>query len=121
MAIDFDELVLKPAIAVFGEPSAAPGTPAIAYQPADGSPVFYVDGVFDDAHVTESFEEGAPVSTTHPVLGVRLAQFPADHQPFADGDDGDQVGPIRGVIYRVIDVNPDGHGWAKLVLQRVSD
>lgn len=104
MAVDFDALVLAPCIATYGE--------AVVYTP-QGHAAFGLSGVFDSAHSTIDFTEGAPVSTMTPVLGVRLADFPPSIAPL-QGD-----GPVlcRGVAYLVADVEPDGHGGAKLILK----
>ena len=65
--IDFDALVLAPAIQVFGEPAT--------YTPDGGSPKA-VTGVFDAAHklVTEDMGEETfhteGVSTTAPPVGI---------------------------------------------------
>ena len=103
--IDWADLVLAPCIGVFGE--------AIVYQSADGL-VIAVDGVFDEAYrpVDPLAIEGiAPmhVTTEKSCLGVRLADFPV---PPEQGD----LLSARGVQYYVQEVQVDGKGGAKLVL-----
>lgn len=73
MAVDWDSVLLGPVHGVFGEP--------VTYMPARGMP-FPIDGVFDKAYLaSDALGDGAPMSTTMPVLGVRLALFPAGAQP----------------------------------------
>lgn len=102
MPVDFDDLVLAPLIGVFGE--------SALYAPARGAPVT-LTGIFDEAARTLTFEEGAAVSSTRQLLGVRLADFPVGVTPAQ----GDRV-TLRGAVYQVADVEPDGMGFAKLVL-----
>jgi hypothetical protein len=97
----FDQVVLGPSLAVFGE--------SVTYTPTGGQAVT-LTGIFDAAYQVVEFQEGAPVSTVMPVLGVRLSDFAA--APLQ----GDAV-VIRGASYAVKDVEPDGKGGAKLKLQ----
>jgi hypothetical protein len=103
VAIDFSTLVLGPAMAAFGEP--------VTYDPVEGD-AFALTAVVDLAHAEVSFTDGAPVSTVKPMLGVRLADFPAGIAPQQD----DQA-TVRGTLYDVVDVEPDGQGGAMLVMQ----
>ena len=108
--IDWDAVVLAPMMdaSIFGE------TVQPLYQSQFGGLPFLVDGVFDDAYTALSLEGDEPaVSTFSPVMGVRLAQFP----PAAPPTQGDSV-TISSVqtTYKVMNVQADGHGWAKLVL-----
>jgi len=114
MAVDWDKHVLAPMMAstVFGE-DVQP-----TYRPAAGG-AFDVDGVFDRAYkglVVDAGGEPA-ISTVAPVLGVRLAQFPA---PPAQDDTVLIRKAIDGqdAVFMVVDVQPDGHGWARLILSR---
>ncbi len=68
--------------------------------------------IFDEAHEIVSIADGVPVSSVAPVLGVRLADF--NQKP----DFGDTF-TIRGKGYRVVDIKPDGHGGAELILEKV--
>lgn len=109
-ALDLDALVLGPCVAAFGE--AAQGYPVPVYTPAAGAP-FALDGVFDRGYREIDQLTGVPISTAMPVLGVRLAQFPAGVTP----QPNDHL-TIRGVTYLVREVRPDGHGHARLMLSR---
>lgn len=108
MPLDLDELVLGPTMDVWGE--AGQGKPVPVYMPAFGDP-FEIGGVFDAQYQSVKFSEGAAISTNAPMLGVRLSAFPEGVQPLQS----DRV-VIRGATYVVSDVNPDGHGWVKLIL-----
>ena len=86
--------------AVFGE-DVRP-----TYHPATGAP-FDIDGVFDNPYKGLVLNaDGEPeIATRQPVLGVRLAQFPA--LPLK----GDTVTiPSAGRTFMVGDVHPDGKG-----------
>jgi hypothetical protein len=103
--IDWDALVLGPLEAVFGE-----DTPA-TYMPRVGAS-YDLPGVFDAGHVVVALlDQASPASTVRPVFGVRLVNMrgaPAK---------GDRVLiQSTGVVYTVEDCQPDGHGWAKLIL-----
>jgi len=104
MAVDWDRLVLGPTQRVFGEP--------VTYAPADDGP-FQTTGIFDRAYTeVDIAEDGTQINTTLPVLGVRLSQFPIGPKQ------GDQL-TVQGGVYVVKDVRPDGHGAAKLMLNRL--
>lgn len=106
--IDFDALVLAPAMQVFGEPAT--------YTP-DGGDAVAVTGVFDAAHKLVEVDVGQDsggtvgVSSTAPAFGIRLKDFPSSPEQ------GDGL-RVRGTDYVVIDIHPDGHGGAHLILQR---
>lgn len=100
MAVDFDNLVLAPCIAVFGE--------AITYIPRLSSR-FPVNGIFDPAYTELVVIDGEPVTQTMPVMGIRLSDFP--QKPLQD-----DTLIARGKVYRVREVRVDGHGSAKLML-----
>jgi len=106
MAVDWDALVHGPVAATFGEP--------VLYAPAAGG-TFSISGIFDEAYTEVQVLDGVPVSSVKPVMGVRLAQFPAPPEP----DDTLTI-ERTGTTYVVANVNPDGHGWAKLMLNWVS-
>lgn len=110
MAIDWDEHVLAPLFAVFGEDTQP------VYMPAAGGS-FAIDAVFDRPYKGLVLEaDGEPaIATRAPVIGVRLAQFPAD--PLK----GDKVviaasQGFAGQTYMVDSVEPDGKGHCKLQL-----
>lgn len=107
MAIDWDNVVLGPTIAVFGE---NPGRRPI--YTASGTEPIEIDGVFDEAYrEVDLIDTGVGSNAVMPVLGVRLAQFARPPRQ------GELVTiPSVGKDYVIKDVRPDGHGWAKLML-----
>jgi hypothetical protein len=112
MAIDWDALVLAPLNAVFGE--------RITYYPRSGSP-FDITGVFDTAYTNVALDgNGDPgVISVRPVCGVRLSEFPAGFKPEAAQKD-ELVRVSTGVRYTVKAGKPDGHGHARIELNRIS-
>jgi hypothetical protein len=68
--------------------------------------------VFDSAHIEIDPETQAPVSSINPVLGVRLSDLPNEPTP------RDRV-RVRGQLYRISDVQPDGVAGALIVLKKV--
>lgn len=110
--IDWDAEVLGPLMEVFGEaPDAKP-----LYQRAAGGVPFEIDGIFDDAFMSLMMAaDGEPeIGTIQPVLGVRLAQFAG-----VDPVQGDTVTvPRVAKVFVVVDPQPDGKGWAYLLLGR---
>jgi hypothetical protein len=93
-------------MAIFGE-----AEPPV-YQPASGAAAFQITGVFDRAYREITLlDDNAAASTVTPVLGVRLADFPAPPVP----NDRVTIASV-GLTYVVRNVQPDGHGWAKLML-----
>jgi hypothetical protein len=110
--IDFDAVVLGPVMRIFGEEPDKP----VRYMPAAGGAFDLADAVFDDAYAGLVMQEGGPeVTTLQPVLGVRLALFPSP--PLQD----DQLYiPRVATTFLVRDVQPDGHGHAKLMLMKVA-
>jgi hypothetical protein len=102
--IDWNAKVLAPVMGVFGEP--------VTYLPAIGSP-FDITGVFDEAFTSVDLPGDSAVLSVRPVLGIRLAEFPAGFDP--EMAQGDQFTVQRtGVTYTVKAGKPDGHGWARL-------
>lgn len=106
MTIDWDKNVLAPCEAVFGE--------ALQYMPAAGT-AFQVTGIFDEAHREVDLAGGMGVTTTSPVAGVRLSQFPV---PPKQGDTLTRL--ANSTTYAVKEVRPDSHGGAKLMLNYLS-
>lgn len=102
MPIDWDAEVLAPTVGTFGEDAT--------YMP-QGAPAFPLWGVFDEAFKDVANLDPLEANTVMPVIGVRLSQMPVMPQQ------NDQI-RIASVsrLYFVIDVKPDGHGWAKLML-----
>jgi len=68
-------------------------------------------GVFSAAHQEVDASTGAAVSMVQPLLEVRLADLPAAPT------EGDAV-CVRGVRYLIVDAQPDGHGFLKLLLHK---
>jgi hypothetical protein len=115
MAVDWDTLLIGPTVARFGEP--------VTYSTQAAS--FAIVGVFDEAYreliVVAAGEAtfsdhmlGSAVSAERPVLGVQLSQFPAGTYP----TQSDTL-VVRGALYIVKEVRPDGHGWARLLLNEL--
>jgi hypothetical protein len=113
MAIDWDELVNGPVVAVFGEDVRPVYRPV---KSVPGGPAFAVDGIFDRDHeivlddVAASEQKAPGHSTTAPVLSVRLAEFAA--RPRQD----DEV-TIGSETFFVWDVQPAGSGMVDLILR----
>lgn len=105
--VDWDTNVLAPLEGVFGEP--------VNYKTAAGVAVAGIVGVFDSAYRDVDLADPLGTTTVTPVLGVRLAQF--TNPPVQD--DTVQI-PSVNTTYVVRDVRNDGHGWAKLILGKVS-
>lgn len=99
---DFTSGVLDQGLSTFGQ--------AVTYTPTVGAPVDIV-GVFDKAHTEVTLGHAAPVSSTHPTLGIKLSVLAL--RPVR----GDAV-LIASISYRVIDCEDDGQGGASLRLQR---
>jgi len=117
MAVDWDNLVIGPTIACFGDP--------VQYEACGGW--FPITGVFDEAYLeltplgkgedgTEAFSLGSPgaITTARPVLGVQLSQFVLP--PEQNDTLTIMGGKFIGGRYVVKEVRPDGHGGAKLLL-----
>ena len=106
--IDWDAVVIGPLQGIFGEPAT--------FIPVAGLP-FAITGVFDKAFHKESlFEDGSVgVTTESPVLGVQLSQFPSN--PLQN--DRVTVASVN-TTFAVREVRIDGHGGAKLILNKVS-
>lgn len=100
--IDWDNLVLGPCMATFGE--------AVTYTYASGAPI-QITGVFDEQYTDVTLADTQPIASTMPVLGVQLSQFPTQPQQ------GDTLTITRTAeAFVVKEVRPDGHGAAKLML-----
>jgi hypothetical protein len=78
----------------------------------DSDEPFPFDGIFDNAHMMVDVDTEQPVSATHPTLGVNLFDFEVEPTR------ADQV-QLRNLIYKIIDILPDGQGGATLVLHQV--
>lgn len=107
MAIDWDAEVLGPVMGVFGEDQLP------TYTPVNGPSFALADAVFDrEFQEVNLLGDGGDNTTRRPVLGVRLSLFA---WPPIQGDT--VYIPSVGLNYLVREVQPDGHGHAKLMLQ----
>lgn len=70
-----------------------------------------VEGIFQDAHEVALAGDTVGASTVMPVLTVATAQVPATA---SEGDDLE----IGGVNYRVADLQPDGSGLTRIILEK---
>ena len=104
--IDWDALVLAPAMTVFADPIAL--TPTVSIPNALAYPA---RGVFAEKPVRVEVENGGYISTLETTLGIRLADFP---MPPKQGDSLVRA----GVTWFVWDVNPDGQGGASLAIKQ---
>lgn len=102
MPVNWDVEVLAPTVGTFGE--------AATYMPAD-APAFPLWGVFDEAFRDVANLDPLEANTVMPVIGVRLSQMAV----YPKQNDQVLVASVNRLYY-VIDVRPDGHGWAKLML-----
>lgn len=116
MSIDWDGLVLGPAMGIFGEGQPTDSTTWPTYTPRSLAGFALADAVFDAEYESVTVDaDGVATSSRRPVLGVRIALLP---RPPAQND---QVFiPSTGKNYAVSDVHPDGHGFAKLILMEMS-
>ena len=116
MAIDWDAEVLAPVMGEFGEGKPADQSTLPLYYPR-GLPAFRLaDAVFDAAYEQVSVNADGVASTSRrPVMGVRLSLFPR-----APAQSEKVLIPSTGKLYIVKDVQPDGHGEAKLMLMETS-
>lgn len=103
--IDFDNLLLRTAHTVFGE--------TVTWIPASG-PAQSVTGVFNEHNADLSFEDGTEVSTTRPIVNVRESVLSG---AALQGD----LFRIRGRLYQVTDVKPDGHGDLRIDLRAATN
>lgn len=102
--VDWDALVLGPVHGVFAE--------AVVYLPRGGAP-YPTEGIFDEAYREVDLAGGMAVTTETPVLGIRLSAFP--RVPLQD----DQLQVVRtGITFTIRETQLDGHGAAKLLLNR---
>jgi hypothetical protein len=87
------------------------GASRVQYVPKVGSP-YFVDAVFDKAHVSIDQDTGAPISSTDPIIGIQLSQMQAEPKK------GDRV-VVDGTTYTVADYQPDGVAGARLPLHQL--
>lgn len=105
--VDWDALVIGPLTGpIFGEP--------FTFIPASGDQPFAVGGVFMEAYQGIALAGGQDVNTVAPMLGVQLSAF---QSPLLGPKQDDKVTRQKtGVTYVIRDVQPDGVGAAKLLL-----
>jgi hypothetical protein len=104
--IDWDSLVLGPLQGVFGQP--------VTHLPAVGDPQAG-SGIFDEAYREVDLAGGMAVTTESPVLGIRTSEFPVLPKQ------GDQlIVQSVGKTFVIREVQVDGHGAAKLLLNEAS-
>lgn len=116
MAVDWDALVLGPLERIFGEGGQDDQPPQpIMFQPASGGAPYPIDGVFDAAWRDLELVDPLGVTTTQPVLGVRMSTWTALGKAGPQQDDQLTI-PRTGLTYIVREVRPDSHGGAKLIL-----
>lgn len=111
MSINWEDSVLKPCAAVFGETEQ----PATYYPPDDSEP-YPVVPIFDEAYrEIIVLDVAAPTSDAMPVVGINASQFRAP-----PAQDAELFIPRArngaGQRYLVKEVRPDGHGNYKLML-----
>lgn len=114
--LDLDGLIISPCMDVFGEPIAYWGTGTVATP---------IQGVYDESYLPlqplgsnvaglSSLAMGAlpNITAALPVLGIRAADLPVLPEQ------GDRL-TVRGQDFLVREVQADGHGWLKLLLNAV--
>ena len=114
---DIDALILAPIMPIFGEGVNGSGVDqTVIYTPASGAPAYPLAGaVFDREYQQVVLQgDGSENTTSRPVLGVRLAAMSA----LPMQNDKATI-PSVGLTYIVREVQPDGHGHAKLMLNVV--
>lgn len=113
MALDLDAHLHAAVLDVWGDP--------VQYQPLvsqPGAPAYPITAVFDREHqivmdeIARSELSAAGHSTTAPVLSLQLSHLAAKPRQ------GDRV-VVGTSTYTVWDVQPDGRGWADLILRQV--
>lgn len=117
--IDWGAVVVGPCMAVFGEDLEQ----LPMYQRrANGAPVgapFAIQPIFDDAYqaLTLQADSDPAIATVNPVMGVWDAAFAGGRLPLQ----GDSVTvPRVGKTFVVSDVQSDGHGATKLILEEAA-
>jgi hypothetical protein len=109
VAVNWEESVLIPCTAVFGQDVPA------TYYPGDNSAAFPVVPVFDEGFKdTVVIDVTSPTSDARPACGINASQFPAGTEPLQD-----DVLFVPGSVklwYIVREVRPDRHGNFLLLL-----
>lgn len=105
--IDFDALVLAPAMATFARQiSIIP----LSSQP--GGPGYSARGIWTERPVDVQTEDGAILSSAVKTLGVRLSEFAVPPTS------GDRV-TVDGVLYVIDDTDDDGQGGSVWTLKEI--
>ena len=86
------------------------GEPVVFHLEGQAAPIDGT-GVFTAIHQEVDATTGVPVSMVLPVLEVWQADLPATPT------EGDAV-TVQGVLYLIVEVRPDGHGFLKLMLHK---
>jgi hypothetical protein len=68
-------------------------------------------GIFTARHQEVDPSSGIPISAVQPMLEVWSANLPTEPT------EGDSVS-VRGQTYLIVDCQPDGHGFLRLMLHR---
>ena len=103
--IDWDTLALAPLHDAFGE--------VVTYLPGSG-PAEQVQAVFNAHYTDTKFQDGTEVSGTRSILNVRksvLPGLPTQGELFR----------VRGILYAVTNVEPDGLGDLRVDLRLASN
>ena len=90
---------------------ASPLSEVVTYT-SDGGTPRSIRGDFNPSSIEMDAETSALVRTNRVVLAVRLSDLESDPE---EGDEPDEV-TVRGVDYRVADVERVGADWAELLL-----
>lgn len=115
MAIDWDAELLGPVMDAFGEGSSIDPASWPTYTPRGGAAFQLQGAVFDRAYTEIVLDgDGSEITNRRPCLGVRAALFDARGIAPMQGDT--VFIPSVALTYIVKDVQPDGHGHAKLIL-----
>lgn len=107
--VDFDRLLNRPAMRVFGsrEPVGY-----LRLTAEEGAEPWTIPAVFDRRHVEVNFgDDGNPITALRTILFVRLADMPDGEPP----EQGDTI--TRGAdTWQVMDPQPDAIGAFRLIL-----
>ncbi|TCR60946.1 hypothetical protein [Bosea sp. BK604] len=112
--IDFNALVLGPAMAAFARPITI--LPAVS-QP--GEPAYPGRGIWGKRPADFQLEDGSAVGTDVLVIGIRIGEFPILPQP-GDQIDIDAYASLPRVgLCEMVDDGDDGQGGYALVVKIV--
>jgi hypothetical protein len=92
--------------------------PSVSQRPELGGQAIQVMGIFDDdremVDIMSGGSGGMDAVIPRPVVELQLSGLGVDPM------EGDEV-VVKDIIYRILDVQPDGHGAVVLVLNRNQD